>query len=88
MQVVIVYLSTVDVSCAWCTKPFPNLFKSKYNSGLMARLHDTFAYVEEKDMEKWWEWLSCKSLAICVLLGKCNKYKERDKQKVKKVVLL
>jgi hypothetical protein len=27
--------------------------------------------------------LSCKSLAICVLLGKCKKYEERDREKVK-----
>ena len=28
--------------------------------------------------------LSCKSLAICALLCKCNKYKERDREKVQK----
>ena len=33
---------------------YENLYptKSKYNSGLIARLHGIFAYVEERDIKK------------------------------------
>ena len=55
--------------------------KIKYNSGFIACLHGTFAYMEERDMENDGSGLSCKSLAICILLENAiNRKKEIERR--------
>ena len=44
-------MHVTSLSYSHCEQP-----KSKYNTGLIARLRGTFAYVEERDKKKKIEW--------------------------------